>query len=71
MSNSKCIGYKLYEKGGMTKERMVEFLEHFVFKKYKNHLLILDNARSHQNKYVKEAIKKSGNNYLYSVPYTS
>ena len=25
------------------KERFVEFLEKFVFKKYKNHLLILDN----------------------------
>ena len=35
MSNSKCIGYKLYEKGGMTKERMVGFLEQFIFKKYK------------------------------------
>ena len=70
MSNSKCIGYQLYEKGGMTKERMNEFLDKFVFKKYKNHLIILDNARSHQNKYIKDAITKSGNDYLYSVPYT-
>ena len=70
MSNSKCIGYHLYEKGGTTKERMVEFLEKHIFKKYKNHLIVLDNARSHQNKMVKDAITKSGNKYLFSVPYT-
>jgi len=33
-------------------------------------LKITHNARSHQNKYIKDAITKSGNNYLYSVPYT-
>lgn len=70
ISNSKCIGYKLYEKGGMTKERLVEFLEEFVFDKYKNHLIILDNAGSHNNQYVKNAITNSGNKYLFSIPYT-
>ncbi len=70
ISNSKCIGWKLYEKGGMTKERLVEFLENNVFNKYKNHLIILDNAGSHKNDYVKDAIIKSGNKYLFSVPYT-
>ena len=38
IKNSKCVGWKLYEKGGMTKERLVEFLKEFVFDKYKNHL---------------------------------
>ena len=70
ISNSKCIGWMLYEKGSMTKERFVEFLEKFVFKKYKNHLLILDNAGSHRNEYVKNAIMDSGNKYLFSIPYT-
>jgi transposase len=63
ISNSKCIGWILYEKGGMTKERLVEFLD-------KNHLIILDNAGSHKNSYVKDAIINSGNNYLFSIPYT-
>lgn len=27
ISNSKCIGWILYEKGGMNKERLVEFME--------------------------------------------
>ena len=83
ISNSKCIGWCLYEKGGMTpplcfgatallltKERLVDFLQKFVFEKYKNHLIILDNAGSHKNSYVKNAIIKSGNKYLFSVPYT-
>ena len=70
ISNSKCIGYILYEKGGMTKERLVAFLQEFVFEKYKNHLIVLDNTGSHRNNYVKDAIKKSGNDLLYSVPYT-
>lgn len=70
ISNSKRIGYELYEKGGTTKERLLEFLEKNVFGKYKNHLIIMDNAGSHHNDLIKEAIIKSGNQILYSVPYT-
>ena len=40
----------------------------FIVKKYKNKLIILDNASSHRNENVKDVIQK--NNYLlYSVPY--
>jgi transposase len=70
ISNSKCVGWKLYEKGGMNKKRFVEFLKIFIFNKYKNHLIVLDNAGSHRNNYVKEAILNSGNKYLFSIPYT-
>ena len=49
----------------MTKERFVEFLEANIFNKYKNHLIILDNAGSHNNEYVKQAIINSGNKYLF------
>ena len=31
IKNSKCIGWTLYEKGGMNKERFVEFLKIFIF----------------------------------------
>ena len=70
ISNSKCVGKELYEKCGMTKERLLEFLEKYVFSKYKNHLIILDNAGSHNNELIKNAISKSGNHYLFAVPYT-
>ena len=69
ISNSKCVGKELYEKGGMTKERLLEFLEKNVFSKYKDHLIILDNAGSHNNELIKNAITKSGNHYLFAVPY--
>jgi transposase len=69
INNKKCAGALLYKEGGMTKERFVEFLEQHIFPKYKNNLIILDNAGSHNNQYVKDAIIKSGNKYLYSLPY--
>ena len=70
ISNEKCLGWILYEKGGSTKERFVEFLQNNIFQKYKNYLLILDNARAHNNNFVKQAIIDSGNKYLFTVPYT-
>ena len=69
ISNSKSVGATLYKEGGMTKERFVEFLEANIFNKYNNHLIILDNAGSHNNKYVKQAIINSENKYLYLIPY--
>ena len=70
ISNKKCIGWILYEKGGSTKERFVDFLQNSIFETYKNHLIVLDNARAHNNNLVKQAITKSGNKYLFTVPYT-
>ena len=48
----------------MTKERLLEFLEKHIFPKYKNHLIILDNAGSHNNELIKNAILKSGNDII-------
>lgn len=70
INNSKCVGKLFYEKGGTTKERMAEFIETQIAPKYKDHLIILDNAKSHNNDMVKEAILNSGNQYLFSIPYT-
>lgn len=54
----------------MTKERLQEFLNIFITGKYKNNLVILDNAGSHNNELIKNTISSSGNKYLFSVPYT-
>ena len=70
INNSKCVGASFYKEGGMTKERFVEFLEQAIFGKYKDNLIILDNAGSHNNDYVKQAIINSGNKYLFAIPYT-
>ena len=48
---------------------IIGFLEKHIFPKYKNHLIILDNAGSH-NELIKNAIIKSGNDYLFCIPYT-
>ena len=40
----------------------------FIVKKYKNKLIILDNASSHRNKNVKDIIQKD-NQLLYAIPY--
>ena len=55
-------------KGGIDSNRLVEFLEKFITTKYKNKLIILDNASSHRNAKIKELVAKN-NNLLYSVPY--
>ena len=41
ISNKKCLGWILYVKGGSTKERFVDFLQNYIFQKYKNYLLVL------------------------------
>ena len=68
ITNRKCIGYIIYEKGGIDSNRLIDFLNEFITTKYKNKLIILDNASSHRNQLVKDVIKKD-NNLLYAVPY--
>jgi hypothetical protein len=46
-------GWDLYEKSGINADRMVEFLEANITNKFKNKLIILDNASSHRNPKVK------------------
>jgi len=70
ISNTKCIGWTMFEKGAMNKERLVEFMKECIFRKYKDHLIVMDNAGGHRNNYVWDAITESGNQYLHSVPYT-
>lgn len=54
----------------MTKERFVDFIDKFIKDKYKHHLIILDNAGSHNNELVKNKIIETKNEYLFSIPYT-
>ena len=61
-------GYELYNKGGIDSDRLLAFLEKFITNKYKNKVIILDNASSHRNERVKELINKN-NKLIYSVPY--
>ena len=60
----------MFEKGAMNKERLVECMNEYIFRKYKDHLIVMDNAGGHRNNYVWDSITESGNKYLHSVPYT-
>ena len=62
------VNWDLYEKGGITTDRLIEFLEHNITSKLQNKLIILDNASAHRNERIKKLINKH-NNILYAVPY--
>lgn len=67
----KVIGYQLYEKesGGIDAIKLVNFYNKYIKNKYKNHLIILDNANFHKSNIIKEAVEKSDNKIIYSLPY--
>ena len=58
-------GWELYEKGGINTERLVEFLQKFITEKYRNKLIILDNASAHKNDTIRDLVNKH-NKLLYS-----
>ena len=65
----KVIGYTLYEKTnhGIDSEKFNEFYNEYIKDKYKNNLIILDNARFHKSKDVIENIIRSGNRIIYII----
>lgn len=69
ISSSKVVGWKLYEEGGTNEERLIEFVNEFITSKYRNQLVIMDNAPSHRKETVKQAIEKNGNKLLKSIPF--
>ena len=62
------IHWDLYEKGGITTDRLIEFLEYNITNKLRNKLIILDNASAHRNERIKILVNKE-NHLLYAVPY--
>jgi transposase len=68
ISTKGVLGWELYEKSGINADRLYEFLETHITNKYKNKLIILDNASSHRNDKIKELVNKN-NKLLYAVPY--
>jgi len=68
ISTKGVLGWELYEKSGINTDRLYEFLETHITSKYKDKLIILDNASSHRNDKIKELVNKN-NKLLYAVPY--
>lgn len=69
ISTNGLIGYELYEKGGINAERFFDFINKHILTKYKNKLLLFDNAKAHITKKIFDAIKIS-NDYVLNIPYT-
>ena len=68
ISTKGVLGWELYKKSGINTDRLYDFLETHITNKYKNKLIILDNASSHRSDKIKELVNKN-NKILYSVPY--
>lgn len=68
ISTKGVLGWELYDKGGINSERLYNFLREHITSKYKNKLIIMDNASSHRNQKIKDLVNKD-NEILYSVPY--
>ena len=68
ISNKKCIGYALYEKGSVNSERFNIFIKS-ICDNVKNKLIILDNGQIHKKEETVKIIKDSGNHLLYTCPY--
>jgi len=68
---NKIIGYVLYKdlKGGLKTQNILDFYNDYIKDKYKNYLIIMDNAVIHRSKQIREVIESTNNNLLYSVPY--
>jgi transposase len=71
ISADKVVGWKLYpeRKGGVKTTDILEFYDEFIHSKYKNHLVIMDNAVIHKSKLIREKIEDDHNHLLHSVPY--
>ena len=71
ISADKVVAWKLYPQriGGIKTVDILEFYNDNISKKYKNHLIIMDNAVIHKSKLIREKIEEDHNKLLYTVPY--
>ncbi len=53
----------------MTTDRFVNFINENINGRYRNHLIIIDNAGAHRKQEVKDIIRNVGNELLYTIPY--
>ena len=72
ISADKVVGWKLYpeRKGGVKTTDILDFYDEFIQSKYKNYLIIMDNAVIHKSKLTREKIEYDNNHLIYYyVPY--
>lgn len=69
ISSDGVEGWKIYDKGGMTSERMVSFLED-VLKDKEGYMVVMDNAATHGTQDVRKIVRDTGNKLQHTVPYS-
>jgi len=71
ISANKVVGWELYpeRKGGVKTVDILKFYDDYIHSKYKNHLVIMDNAVIHKSKLIRKKIEDDRNYLLYSIPY--
>jgi transposase len=68
IKNNKIIGSEIYETS-LDKEKFILFIDKYIKNQYINNILLMDNAKFHHNKDVKEYIKNINNKILYTIRY--
>jgi hypothetical protein len=65
ISADKIVNYILYKdlKGSLKTTNIIEFYNNSIKDKYKNYLIIMDNAVIHRSKIIRQIIEES-NNYI-------
>lgn len=59
VNSTEIVGWVLYEDGGTNIQRMKDFIAEQITNRYRNHLVIMDNAGSHRNTEVLNEVNKN------------
>lgn len=71
ITNSRILGWKLYDEGGSNTERFGVFLTDLInTHNLRGYLFLMDNAGAHKNETIRNLVTNSGNSIQYTVPYT-
>jgi transposase len=70
ITNSKILGWELYDQGGSNTTRFSAFLTNLINTYHlRDYLFLMDNASAHKNTTIRDLITNSGNTIQYIVPY--
>ena len=70
ITSRQTLGWKLYDEGAITTERLLDFLRELIAThRLRGYLFLLDNAGAHKNASVSRLLQESGNSLRYTVPY--
>eukprot|EP00835_Amoeboradix_gromovi_P005003 NODE_432_length_8732_cov_0.302907.p2 type:complete len:391 gc:universal NODE_432_length_8732_cov_0.302907:2320-1148(-) len=70
ITNSQTLKWELYDQGAMSQTRFVAFVNSIIQQhRHRGYLFIFDNAGAHKGEAIRDLIRRTGNQMLYTVPY--